>query len=1067
MKHFVFAILLAVTLPVCMLSQTDTVGCTVPTACNYDESATISDPSLCDFESCIVYGCTTEVACNFDSLATVSDGSCEYVSCQGCTDQTACNFDPNATIENGACLFNDSDADGICDDVDDCIGLVDACGICNGNDSTCLGCTLPFACNYDPEAVVDDGSCEFICPGCTDVSACNYDSGAIQDDGTCFYPEDIGSCDCEGNVLDECGICGGAGIPEGQCDCAGNVIDECGVCGGSGIPEGDCGCDGSVLDECGVCGGNGIPDGFCDCDGNVIDVCGVCGGDGFPEGNCDCDGNVLDQCGVCGGDGTSCVGCTYEFACNYNPEVTILDITECEFGACPGCTIFGACNYNPTVTINDGSCEWCSCAEGQVVSSAMAPQASNAISAALGYWLEMQSIVTHTGGPLDGQTTYRLYLNMVNSDDYLSSCSGDQDNVLIINSSNGTWYNDIYNTGWNAQGINPLFLPVFPDLAYDSFLTIGAEDSTTPAAQHPSDVWGGNDVSNAFRPGPGYNLVVDDATGGAWYTSFPGIEQANSHVAFAGEDKRVLVAQFTTAGVITGQMQVQVFVNGDQGNEFRDVLPFCNAGECGGCTDEAASNYDPEALYDDGSCQGPISGCTDELACNYDATANEEDGSCEFETCVGCTDQEALNYCPVFTIEDGSCLYDYLGCMDESACNFFEEATYDDGNQCQYIQEGECDCDGNVLDECGVCGGAGIPEGQCDCAGNVLDECGVCGGDGIPEGQCDCAGNILDECGVCGGEGIAEGECDCEGNVLDECGVCGGPGIADGACDCAGNVLDALGVCGGDCLTDQNNNGICDLTELENPVGGPETCGLGTVWDEETQTCIVAYPADINFDGCVQLNDLLDLLSAYGLCQTAEAAWSCGDPLEYQGYDYETVKIGEQCWFAENARYLPFVSPSDLGWEDDGGAHAYVAGYEGTSVEEAKTQSEYEEYGTLYNFVSVQESLMCPQGWHVPSLSEWDVLKGSVGISSAYKLKSAPPVWDGTNELGFNAIRVPVRTSNGSFTDYSKADFWTSTSIEESDNAWGQELNTGDDTFTDDPNGKGSGNPIRCLKNAE
>ena len=244
-------------------------------------------------------------------------------------------------------------------------------------------------------------------------------------------------------------------------------------------------------------------------------------------------------------------------------------------------------------------------------------------------------------------------------------------------------------------------------------------------------------------------------------------------------------------------------------------------------------------------------------------------------------------------------------------------------------------------------------------------------------------------------------------------------------------------------------------------------CGLGTIWDPNSQTCIGDGSGDINFDGCVQLNDLLDLLSAYGGCEAEASPWLCGDPLEYQGYDYETVKIGEQCWFAENARYLPFVSPSDLGWEDDGGAHAYVAGYEGTSVEEAKTQSEYEEYGTLYNFVSVQESLMCPQGWHVPSLSEWDVLKGSVGISSAYKLKSAPPVWDGTNELGFNAIRVPVRTSNGSFTDYSKADFWTSTSIEESDNAWGQELNTGDDTFTDDPNGKGSGNPIRCLKNAE
>ena len=40
--------------------------------------------------------------------------------------------------------------------------------------------------------------------------------------------------------------------------------------------------------------------------------------------------------------------------------------------------------------------------------------------------------------------------------------------------------------------------------------------------------------------------------------------------------------------------------------------------------------------------------------------------------------------------------------------------------------------------------------------------------DGIADGDCDCAGNVLDECGVCGGGGIADGDCDCAGNVLDD-----------------------------------------------------------------------------------------------------------------------------------------------------------------------------------------------------------------------------------------------------------------------------------------------------------
>ena len=75
------------------------------------------------------------------------------------------------------------------------------------------GCTLPSACNYDPEAIEDDGSCLIndacgvcggngtSCVGCTDASACNYDSEATINDG-CIYPPAGQECDCnaEGNL---------------------------------------------------------------------------------------------------------------------------------------------------------------------------------------------------------------------------------------------------------------------------------------------------------------------------------------------------------------------------------------------------------------------------------------------------------------------------------------------------------------------------------------------------------------------------------------------------------------------------------------------------------------------------------------------------------------------------------------------------------------------------------------------------------------------------------------------------------------------------------------------------
>ena len=48
---------------------------------------------------------------------------------------------------------------------------LDECGVCGG-DGSCQGCTDPNACNYEPGALVDDGSC--ITEGCNDEAACNF-----------------------------------------------------------------------------------------------------------------------------------------------------------------------------------------------------------------------------------------------------------------------------------------------------------------------------------------------------------------------------------------------------------------------------------------------------------------------------------------------------------------------------------------------------------------------------------------------------------------------------------------------------------------------------------------------------------------------------------------------------------------------------------------------------------------------------------------------------------------------------------------------------------------------------
>jgi len=195
------------------------LGCTDPTACNYEDEATVLDPSACIHEDeCGICG---------------GPGALEECGCEPLP-EGACDCDGNAldalNVCGGTCL-EDADGDGICDDDgnDDCIGVVDECGICNGPGAIYdCGCTgiAPDACDCEGTPDVDqDGICDSIdpCIGSDDSDG----------DGIC---DDVDDCD---GTYDACGVCNGPGpiydcgcsdIPEGDCDCAGNQPDIDGNC---------------------------------------------------------------------------------------------------------------------------------------------------------------------------------------------------------------------------------------------------------------------------------------------------------------------------------------------------------------------------------------------------------------------------------------------------------------------------------------------------------------------------------------------------------------------------------------------------------------------------------------------------------------------------------------------------------------------------------------------------------------------------------------------------------------------------------------------------------------------
>ena len=72
---------------------------------------------------------------------------------------------------------------------------------------------------------------------------------------------------------------------------------------------------------------------------------------------------------------------------------------------------------------------------------------------------------------LTGYSCYHIYVTMENEEDFLSSISGDSLNPTYVNTTT-----DFYNAALGAgvpNGINSLLFPVYPELAYDSWVTIG------------------------------------------------------------------------------------------------------------------------------------------------------------------------------------------------------------------------------------------------------------------------------------------------------------------------------------------------------------------------------------------------------------------------------------------------------------------------------------------------------------------------------------------------------------------------------------------------------------------
>ena len=613
-----------------------------------------------------------------------------------------------------------------------------------------------------------------VVPGCTDPTACNYDPAATEDDGTC------------------------EGIPDGDCDCDGNTLDAVGVCGGTCMMDDNAN---GICDDSEVYGCTNSTSCNYNVEANVDD--GSC--EGFPTGYCDCDSTVpdTDNDGVCDEDEVN--GCDDPFACNYDSNATE----------------------------NDGSCEYCSCSDSQ-------------------YTLSVETVEAYNSD----LNVYRLYVNTLDAADALSAVYSNAQEPLVLNVPEG-----IYNHpqgSWNAAGVNPGMFQDFPDLVDDSYVTIGLDGPAAPLDgnyQDASQLDLGNVLTPFFTDNGGMSLVSDTDPGISWYVL------AGAENALPDANGQILIAQIATTGSISGTVNYQIFPEGNQDASSFVSVSFDGVGTFG-------QNY--------------FCGCMEANACNFDPEANFDDGSCEYESCIGCMDMDACNFDETAILEletsceypaegydcDGNCLGDDVnmnmicdeeetGCMDMAACNFDAANEFEANDECEYADAGY-DCEGNCLmdmDMDGICDEFEVP----GCTDNMA--CNYNADATDDDGSCVFADEACEECAEDGsvvlndadGDGVCD-EDEIEG-CFDETACNYNPDVTDvnnDLCEYAEEYYD----CNGDCLNDADGDGVCDELEVAGCTNAI-ACNYDELATDDDGSC--AFPGDACDDGDdTTINDVYD-----------------------------------------------------------------------------------------------------------------------------------------------------------------------------------------------------------------
>jgi uncharacterized protein (TIGR02145 family) len=201
-----------------------------------------------------------------------------------------------------------------------------------------------------------------------------------------------------------------------------------------------------------------------------------------------------------------------------------------------------------------------------------------------------------------------------------------------------------------------------------------------------------------------------------------------------------------------------------------------------------------------------------------------------------------------------------------------------------------------------------------------------------------------------------------------------------------------------------------------------------------------------------------------------------GTVTDIDGNVYQTIKIGEQTWMAENLRALRYQNGDPVDHETDLNNWGHFQIQNGAYIHYDNNPGKKDIHGVHYNwYAAVDERNIAPVGWHVPTVEDWqklinflDPLKTGRYGHMLRETTTSHWYWDGqfnnsvsSNSTGFTAI-PSGKIVTWEFMDKGLgwAYYWTSTGTWDGSNC----VYLFDQIIIDSMQPNARGFNIRCVK---